>query len=351
MRIDFKKIYIEREALNNYTDIVHGILNKYPDAVLVVVDRHDKIDQLREAKPDQWLDSKINSLVLGVRKSFKMTPNNNSSDFIPPTHSTGCLSSCNYCYVSRHRGGSNPLTIYVNYKDIGSYIESYFDKLGPKSIGNQQHDSLWMVDIGCNNDCSLDAFVCDAPTYLVNRFSNMEYAGATFATKTVNEKAWLNVDPKGHTRIRYSIMPQYISSIVDVRTSTITARLLSSNRLLQAGYEIHFNFSPIIVYEGTKWVKDWIELFEQMNDVLSNDIKKQAACEVIFLTHSAMLHQVNLEWNERAESYLWNPELQHQKRDKPDVICYDYKQRRLWMDLFKALIAKYIPWCRLRYMI
>ncbi len=45
-------------------------------------------------------------------------------------------------------------------------------------------------------------------------------------------------------------MPERIAKVVDVRTSSITERIEAINDFVQAGYEVHLNFSPVIVYDG-----------------------------------------------------------------------------------------------------
>ena len=132
----------------------------------------------------------------------------------------------------------------------------------------------------------------------------MEYAKATFATKTVRDDYWLEIDPKGKTRIRYSLMPQNIARYVDIGTSPISERILSANKLVDAGYEVHFSFAPIIVYEGEKWKADWLELFREIDETLTAKVKKQLKCEAFFLTHSADLHEINMQWNAKGEEFF-----------------------------------------------
>lgn len=80
------------------------------------------------------------------------------------------------------------------------------------------------------------------------------------------------------------------------------------NELVAAGYEVHVNFSPVIVSD--EWESDWRQLFEQMDSRLTAATKQQLKAEVIFLTHNAQLHEVNLSWHPRAEDILWRPDLQ-----------------------------------------
>lgn len=177
----------------------------------------------------------------------------------------------------------------------------------------------------------------------------MEYAKGTFATKTVRDDYWLSIDPKGKTRIRYSLMPQKVARYVDIGTSPISERIQSANRLVEAGYEVHFSFAPIIIYGGEKWKADWKELYREIDDTLSPKAKAQMQCEAFFLTHSKDLHETNLQWNAKGEEFLWSPALQVPKKTAPDTLVYDYDFRRRELAEFEQTLAEYLPYCPVRY--
>ncbi|HBY70209.1 MAG TPA: lyase, partial [Flavobacteriaceae bacterium] len=59
-------------------------------------------------------------------------------------------------------------------------------------------------------------------------------------------------DPKKKIRIRFSLMPQIVSSEVEPNTSKIIDRIKAVDAFIEEGYDVHLNFSPVIVY------KDWL---------------------------------------------------------------------------------------------
>lgn len=350
----FKTIFVDRNVNSNATWLNRAklIASQYKDAKLIWVNGHWNISQLTNMDPSTWMKTKRDYLVLGVKKDLTHEPNGRSSDYIANSHSNGCLSGCTYCYVARHKGGSNPLTVFVNIEEIIDSIDKHQQELGPKLVPNQCDSELWTYDIGNNNDCSLDARVSDNPLQLIRAFANMPYAKATFATKTVNEEAWLSVNPcdssgVSHTRIRYSLMPFELSRLIDINTSPIKDRVDSINNLVDHGYEVHVNFSPVIIYDG--WEKDWVELWTYMDKTLHAKAKAQLKCEVIFLTHSQKVHELNLMWHPKGEAKIWQPNIQQPKYNKPDVICYDYKLKKHLVERFTKGIAKYLPYCQIRY--
>lgn len=351
MNIDFKTIFYDEniDKKESYQLRAQEVLKRFPHANVKRVATHIKIPELVDMDPKKWIKTKRDYLVLGIKKELRHQPNNQSADFIAASHTTGCIASCQYCYVARNSGSSNVAKVYANIDNIIASIHKHQLKLGPKLQSNQQDPKYWLYDIGCNNDNSLDALYSDNPVNMIKAFADMEYAKATFATKFVNEEAWLSVDPKGKTRIRYSLMPQEIAKHVDIRTSPISDRIKSMNNLVEAGYEVHANFSPVIVYGGDQWARDWKKLWEEMNDVLSQKTKDQLKCEVIFLTHSQKLHDLNMEWNPKGEEFLVGQIPQRKKYNKPDVLVYNYALKKKLTHEFEGAINTHLPYCDVRY--
>lgn len=145
------------------------------------------------------------------------------------------------------------------------------------------------------------------------------------------------------------MLPPNIAKVVDIRTSAIDERINAINDFVSAGYEVHLNFSPVIYYNN--WVTDYEKLFEQINDTLNEDAKRQVKCEVIFLTHNSLLHDVNMEWHPRGEELLWKPELQETKFSQTGGRNLRYKRglKAELVDSFVNLISKKLPYCTVRY--
>jgi hypothetical protein len=77
--------------------------------------------------------------------------------------------------------------------------------------------------------------------------------------------------------------------------------------------------------------------------------KRQAAAEVIMLTHNRDLHEVNLGWHPRREFVLWRPGLQQAKCSQPGVWNGPLPQRRGRVGALQDLVAAHAPWIRVRY--
>ena len=326
------------------------ILARFPDAERVEVPSHWNIPGLHgnEGLVKDWVRVKRDTLVLGVRKSLQCRLNGRSADYIAPSAANGCAMACAYCYVPRRKGFANPITTFVNNDEILAYLARHARRLGPKREPNQVDPAAWVYDVGENSDVSVDALVSDNVRDAVALFRGLPDAKASFATKYVNADL-LGYDPQGRTRVRFSLMPRGVARVLDVRTSPIGRRIRAVNDFVAAGYEVHLNFSPVVVYDG--WLADYRALLREVDDVLSPAAKAQLACEVIFLTHNEALHLVNLGWHPAAEALLWTPDTQEAKESEQGQRNVRYRaglKGRLVRE-FTDLLAGELPYCRVRY--
>ena len=343
-KLDVEKIYFQPEV--EFYDRAHEIFGRYPDAERVLVDGHWRIPALAENEVivENWNRTKRTTLVLGVRKSMPVRENGRSADFIAPGLANGCAMACAYCYVARRKGTSNPVTTFVNDDEILQAICKHAHTL-PAKTPNQTDPSLWTYDLGEGSDLSVDAAIGGGVRALVEGFRTIPNAKATFATKAVNE-AMLDYDPQGRTRVRFSIMPAEIARRLDVRTDPIAERIRAVGPFWRAGYEVHVNFSPVVIFDG--WEAAWRELFREIDDTIPDGAKGQLKAEVIFLTHSPELHETNLRWHPKGEELLWRPDLQEPKEGST-TLRYRRGYKGEQVRRFRELLSEAMPYCEVRY--
>jgi spore photoproduct lyase len=345
--LDIKRILYEPKVLNYSRG--QEILSRFSEVEHVEVSSHWNIPELHgnQELVDDWVRVKRDILVLGVRKSLPVRVNGRSGDFIAPGAANGCAMACVYCYVPRRKGYANPVTTFVNIDDIKKAIQRHAAKQSVKQP-LQTDPRYWVYDIGENSDCSVDASISDNLRDLVDLFKMLPNAKASFATKYVNDDL-LNYDPQGKTRIRFSLMPAHIARTVDVRTSPISERVAAINPFVEAGYEVHVNLSPVILYEG--WLEDYRDLFQELDDTLTPASKQQLKAEIIFLTHNEALHNINLGWHPKAEDLLWKPDIQESKTSimGGDNVRYKHGFKGKQVNALKTLLAKELPYCEVRY--
>jgi spore photoproduct lyase len=263
------------------------------------------------------------------------------------------------CYVARHRDFGNPLYLSENVNDIiETIIDHYYQQpLKYPDYSNQQDRWQWTYDIGESTDM-LSPRNIELTEYVVQQLIIRSDLKPTFATKLSNKhtvaKLTKLVRPY-RARIRVSLMPQKLADIVELGTTKIVDRIKSIRSLYELNYEVHINLSPVIMYSG--WAEDYIQLMKDIDagigdDFIGRKIKNQLKAEVIFLTHHDKLHYSNLRWNKEAEDLLWAPDFQEYKtnnRGSSDILRYKLDFKRDAIKLFSALLNKYLPYCKIRY--
>jgi spore photoproduct lyase len=233
-------------------------------------------------------------------------------------------------------------------KNIGDILTSinnhaYFENQVEKP--NQTDPEFVTYDISCNEDFALHAKFYDWQR-IFNFFKQHPVAKATFATKIIPE-IFLNYDPERKVRIRFSLMPQKLSDIYEPNTAKIIDRIKAIDGFIDAGYEVHVNFSPVIVYDN--WLEDYEELFYMMSNYVDN--KDEVLAEVIFMTHNIKKHEENLINNRLGEKLLWIPELQEGKTSQygAENVRYRYDLKARYIKEFTELHDKIIRWNTIRY--
>ena len=300
-----------------------------------------------QSRIKEFLKIKKSGVTSRERRGLTVRQNGRSTDFIAPGFATGCELACTYCYVARHRTIGNPLEQYTNLSDMWQAVSSHHFSL-PAKTSNQCDPNYWTYDIGESTDCLSPANL-DYTNWYISKFMETD-AKPSFATKLATPSGLNPIPNKGMARIRISVAPQNIITILEPATSNLKARLRSIQKLLDLGYEVHLNFSPITAYYG--WVKDYTKLMQLIDTTISEDAKQQLKCEVIFLTHSNVLHNKHQGFFPQAEEMLWTPKWQETKttqRGDSSVVRYDQRVKPNLISKFKELINLYMPYCQIRY--
>lgn len=277
-----------------------------------------------------------------TRKSMIIRPSGRSTDFLTPTIIMGCGFECSYCYCKRHK--TSGLNIATNIEQILTEVDhhAWFTEVDKP---NQTHPEYITYDIGCNSDMSLHLKSYDW-IKVFDFFKQHPRAMGSFATKYVNEKL-LEYNPEGKIRIRFSLMPQKYANILEPNTTPIDLRIKAIDRFIKAGYDVHINFSPVIVVRD--WLVEYAELFRSVNGIVENKDKVKA--EVIFLTHNEGKHEYNLANGIPGEDILWQPKLQETKISEygGENIRYKKEYKAEYILKWTNIHNEIIPWNTIRY--
>jgi spore photoproduct lyase len=284
------------------------------------------------------------------RKSLIIRESGRSTDYISPSFAFGCGFDCSYCYMKRHK--PDGIDIATNTEEILTEIDhhAWFSTVDKP---NQTHEEFVTYDIGCNFDLPLHAKHIDWEK-IFTFFRDHPRAMGSFATKYVNYDL-LEFNPKGKVRIRFSMMPPKMRKILEPNTSLIGDRLYAIQEFIDAGYDVHINFSPVIVYGDKKYGDNWIEgyryLFREISQVIDKKNWDKVKCEVIFLTHNENKHVYNLMENIPGEDLLWRPDIQEDKISEfgGKNIRYKHGLKAEYIRQWTELHDEIIPWNTIRY--
>lgn len=278
-----------------------------------------------------------------TRKSFTIRYSGRSSDYITPSFGYGCLLQCSYCYMKRHK--PEGLSVAKNFGDILTSINNHAYFYADVEKPNQTDEKYITYDIACNEDFALHSKYYPWEK-IFEFFKNHPIAKATFATKIVPVN-FLEFNPRYKVRIRFSLMPQKLSDVLEPNTSKIIDRIKAIDEFIESGYDVHVNYSPVVIYPG--WEEDYAELFEMMNNYV--DYKELVKAEVIFLTHNEGKHLYNLQHNISGEDLLWTPEIQENKVSQygGKNIRYRHDLKAQYIKQFTELHDSIIPWNTIRY--
>jgi len=250
------------------------------------------------------------------------------------------------CYMKRHK--PEGLSVATNTMDILTEINSHV-WFADVEKPNQTHPDYITYDISCNEDFALHAKYHDWET-IFKFFRDHPLAMGSFATKYVN-KDLLKFDPHSKVRIRFSLMPEDYRKILEPNTSTIYERLSAVKLFLESGYEVHLNFSPVIVHDD--WLGQYSALFQFINSGAKHHYWDfdEVKAEVIFLTHNKDKHEYNEKNKIMGEELLWRPDIQERKTSQygGENIRYAQGCKSHYIKQFTELHDAIIPWNTIRY--
>lgn len=286
-------------------------------------------------------------ITIRTLKILNIKPSGRSSDFIAPSFATGCILNCSYCYMKRNT--PDGVTFYDNVDDILRKVDKHSHLPIAREVEkpNQTDEKYITYDISCNED-----FALHYPNHqwekIFKFFKQHTRAKGTLATKIIPYK-FLSFNPNKKIRIRFSLMPQHIADIVEPKSAKIIDRIKAINIFIEAGYDVHVNFSPVILYKN--WLEDYHRLFIMLDNLVDNKYKNNVLAEVIFLTHNKNKHIYNINNNIKGEHLLWVPNIQEPKISQygGENIRYKLDVKQKAIEDFRELHDKVIKWNIIRY--
>nr|WP_307990789.1 spore photoproduct lyase [uncultured Niameybacter sp.] len=296
---------------------------------------HHKIESLAHKSNKEYPRMK-RYLVLGTRKSIKLTPNDKSADYIVPFTSSGCSAMCLYCYLMCHFNTNSYLRIFVNRQEMIDKVKKNINKIKEHKV----------YELGCNSDMVLENTITGNLRWAIEEFGKLEYATATFATKFNQVDDLLDIKHNGHTQMRISVNPKSLIERVEFGTSSLDERIEAANKMFEAGYRVGLNIAPIMLVKNYEALYE--ELFQTLHDKLKPGLKQQAFLEVIFMTYGTVNYYVNTESMPNAINLLDKDKM---RPKGPGKYTYRNEYRQEATGFILKMIEKYLPESSISYIV
>jgi DNA repair photolyase len=372
MQLNPSKLFAHRASQNTF--LFQQMRQAFPDAAIEYIATNTRLENpeygLINIDPKNRGKQKRQFVGMLHRSSqWKLDPNGRSTDFLPSNMlGYGCRFMCSYCYVDRR----DPATFPKLYDDALKVVDlidrtmnnlstarDLFAKVNGKDLEryrDPRHSPYVTFDLGCDSDCTLDNQLTANPSYpghiidIINKVSEIPEAMISFATKSSEIDNFIKyIRNPEMCRIRLSMMPEHHRQTLEMNTSKIEDRLQAINQLVDAGFEVHINLSPIVVTEHM--AKEYADLLSYINNSLSERAKSQMAYEIIFLTHSPTLYDKVPQYAPKAHQMMVNGPLPLvPKWNKPNVYSYGKKEKNQLKAVMNSLIEEFTPYARVRYM-
>ena len=329
------KVYFE-EAVKEYEQ-GRELLERYEklNIPLTQIDAHHRIEELRQQSDKEFTRLK-KYLILGTRKTIKLTPNDKSADFIVPFTSSGCTALCLYCYLVCHFKTNSYLRVFLNRDEMMNKIKQTIIKTG-------EHKTY---ELGCNSDMVLENTITGNLKWAIEEFGKLENATATFATKFDMVDDLVTAKHNGHTQMRVSVNPIQIIKRVEFGTSSLMERIHAANKMFEAGYRVGLNIAPIILEDG--WESMYEEMFQQLKEQLLPKLKAQLFIEIIFMTYGLPNFYINTASMPKAVNLLDKDKM---KLKGPGKYTYRNEYRSAAEDVLRGYIGKYFPEAEICYIV
>ena len=329
------KVYFE-EAVKEYEQ-GRELLERYEklNIPLIPIEAHHKIEELRHQLNKEFTRMK-KYLILGTRKTIKLTPNDKSADFIAPFTSSGCNALCLYCYLVCHFKTNSYLRVFVNRDEMMNKVKQTVNKARDHKI----------YELGCNSDMVLENTITKNLRWAIEEFGKLENATATFATKFDMVDDLLKAKHNGHTQMRVSVNPTEIIRRVEFGTSSLIERIHAANKMFEAGYRVGLNIAPIILEDG--WESMYEELFQQLEKQLLPKLKGQLFIEIIFMTYGLPNFYINAASMPKAVDLLNKDKM---RLKSPGKYTYRNEYRNAAERILRGYIEKYLSEATISYIV
>lgn len=326
-------VYYEPEALEYPLGAM--LHEKYGDKDWIEIQSHNSIAEMQKKENKEFPRMK-QYLIVGVRKTHKYTENHKVSDYLVPYTSSGCSAMCLYCYLVCNYNKCSYLRVFVNREQMMARLIKTANA-APRPL---------TFEIGSNSDLVLENTVTGNLPWTIEEFAKKANGQLTFPTKFDMVAPLLSLDHKGKTIFRMSVNPDKIIRRVEIGTSPLEQRIEALNQMTAAGYPTGMLIAPVILMED--WQTLYGELIETLAEKLSDQVKRTAFIEVIFMTYSFVQNAINTEAFPNAPVLF---DKAHQTGRGKGKYCYKEPMRAEGELFLRDKLEKMLPDMKILYIV
>lgn len=235
------------------------LFSNQPGVEIATTPSHNRVTGIPGKTAREAYDEAKRTLVVGVRRSQKFATCKPSAHYQLPL-TTSCPGKCEYCYLNTTLGKKPYVRIYVNLEEILEQAGQYIEERLPETTifeGAATGDPLAVEDYS------------DAIKTTIAYFAQQEHGRFRFVTKFPNVHSLLNLDHRGHTRIRFSLNTDSVITKYESGTPRAAERIAAAQRVQGAGYPLGILIAPIFIYH--EWQKEYEQLLGQLAQQLDRD--------------------------------------------------------------------------------
>jgi len=264
-----KRVFFEEEALDY--PVGRQVYQKMQEEGHEVkfLRSHNRVTGIPGNTPREAFFQGKSTLVVGVRKTLDFAPCKPSAHYQLPLV-TGCEGICEYCYLNTQLGKKPYTRIYVNVEEILNQAAALISQRKPE---------ITLFEAAATSDpVSVEPY-SGSLARAIEFFAGQEYGRLRFVTKFTFVDSFLELNHRGHTRIRYSINSDRVIRSYEHRTPSLQQRLQALNRIIAAGYPSGVIIAPVILAPG--WQQDYRDLLHQLAEHVDFSPEMDFAFEVI----------------------------------------------------------------------
>lgn len=246
-----KRILVEPDALDY--PLTEAILSRLkPEGVKIELLRGGRVTGIPGATPQESYREGKQTLVLGLRRDFRLASCKPSADF-EFAIASGCPGGCQYCYLQTHFGKKPYIKIYVNLDQILANIAERVTTNLP---------SITSFEVASTSDPLAVEHLTGSLAQTISFFGRLDHAYLRVVTKFAAVDSLLDLPHQAKTRFRFSLNTPRIIGLYEQHTATLAERIMAANKMAQAGYPLGFIVAPLFIYPD--YQKDYAALFEDL---------------------------------------------------------------------------------------